>query len=232
MNSFGATPSGVGWRVSSHQTIPPAITMTAKITTIATPKGTSRLIISPSFPNRWLYKKPSELTRIHTEAGVVEIPQVSATACHCPSPTPLIPLDMSIHEADCVAFHVSAKLSGVWWWVSGVLGRTTTSVSSARLRVNNSAKQEPFGRLNLPVSTEVNTSGICKDDSVSRITKLGKSVETEGHELIVAITDVDAHPTGVIVPDDCWEVAAATAPTRPHCRWAFKELAVSKVRFS
>jgi len=138
---------------------------------------------------------------------------------------------MSIHETDCVAFHVSAELSGVWWWVGSVLRRTTAPVSSARLRVNNSAKQEALRRLNLPMSTKVNAARICKDDSVSRIPKLSESVETEGHELVVAVTDVDSHPTGVIVPDDCWEVAAATTPTCPHCRWAFKELAVSKIRF-
>jgi len=139
---------------------------------------------------------------------------------------------MSIHETDCVAFHVSAELSRVWWWVGGVSGRTTTSVPSTRLRVNNSAKQEPFGRLNLPISTEVNTAGIRENDGVSRVSEFSEFVETEGHELVVTVTDVDSHPASVIVPDDCWEVATATTPTRPHCRWAFKELAVSKVGFS
>jgi hypothetical protein len=138
---------------------------------------------------------------------------------------------MPIHETDCVAFHVSAELSGIRWRVGGVLGRTTAPISSTRLRVNNSAKQESFGRSNLPVSTEVNTAGISKDDGVSRVSEFSKFVETEGHELVIAVTDVDSHPASVIVPDNCWEVAAATTPTCPHSRWAFKELTVFKVGF-
>jgi hypothetical protein len=138
---------------------------------------------------------------------------------------------MPVHETDCVALHVSAVISGIRRRVGGILGRTTASVSRARLRVNNSAKQEAFGRLNLPVSTEVNAAGISEDDGVSRVSEFSEFVETEGHELVVAITDVDSHPTSVIVLDNCWEVAAATTPTCPHSRWAFKKLAVSKVGF-
>jgi hypothetical protein len=138
---------------------------------------------------------------------------------------------MSVHETNRVALHVSAVFSGIRRRVGSVLRRTTAPVSRTRLRVNNSAKQEAFGRLNLPVSTKVNTAGVCEDDGVSRVSEFGEFVETEGHELVVAVTDVDSHPAGVIVPDDCWEVAATTTPTCPHSRWAFKELAVSKVGF-
>lgn len=54
-NSFGAAPSGAGWRVSNHQTIPPATTMTIEMIATAVLNGISHFI----YEARWSGTKKS-----------------------------------------------------------------------------------------------------------------------------------------------------------------------------
>ena len=53
----------------------------------------------------------------------------------------------------------------------------------------------------------------------------------KGEELVVAITDIDACPTGIPVFGDGRGSATPTTPTRPSSRGAFKEFAVLEIRF-
>lgn len=84
----------------------------------------------------------------------------------------------------------------------------------------------------MPVTTQVNTARISEYDRVCGIPELRQFVETERHELVVAVTDVDPHPASVVVSDYGWEVTTTPTPTCAHCCWALKKLAVSKVRLS
>ena len=125
MNSLGGVPPPPEGRFIRNHITPTATTKATMITATATPAGISRRMIDHLLPRRGALP----LSRIHIEAGIVEVTQsaldVEPLGSHRPSAAPHEPLHMPVHEANRVALLVAAVFARVRGRIRGVLRGTT-----------------------------------------------------------------------------------------------------------